>query len=330
MSTQPMAEKVLEMARAYQASCVLAAAVDLEVFNELDGQPKTAAEVASKLKLDFRAATILLDALSALELLAKSGDRYSVPANVADVLTPRGTHSVLPMVLHQANCLRRWSRLPWVVKSGTPQREPSIRGEEADTAAFIAAMHVISGPTAETVVARLGELSFTHVLDVGGGSGTWTIAFLKAVPHATATIFDLPEVIPMARQRVTDAGLAQRVTLVPGDFYADELPAGEDMVWLSAIAHQNSREQNRVLFDKVRRALTPGGTLVIRDIVMDEDHVNPPGGAMFAVNMLAGTERGGTYSLAEYREDLEAGGFGHVELVYRDVWMNSLVRATRL
>jgi hypothetical protein len=303
--------------------------VDLEIFNLLAGGPMTSDAVASKLGTDPRGTTILLDALSALELLAKSEDRYSLPVNVADVLTDGGAHSVLPMVQHQANCLRRWSRLSWVVKTGVPQREPSVRGADADTDSFIKAMHVLSGPTAETVVGRLGTLSFSHLLDVGGASGTWVIAFLRANPTATATIFDLPSVIPMARQRMAEAGLDNRVTLVPGDFYVDPLPIGADFIWLSAIAHQNSREQNRVLFGKIHNALTTGGTLVIRDIVMEDDHVNPPGGAMFAVNMLAGTDGGSTYSLGEYCEDLETGGFGHVQLVYRDVWMNSLVRATR-
>jgi len=149
------------------------------------------------------------------------------------------------------------------------------------------------------------------------------------VPSARAIIFDLPDVIPMARQRLTDAGFIDRVDLVAGNFETDPLPTGADFVWLSAIAHQNSREQNRALFGKIRDALAPGGTLAIRDIVMDEDHVHPPGGALFAVNMLVGTERGGTFSLEEYKADLEAAGFGNVELVYRDAWMDSLIRATR-
>ncbi|MBI4580722.1 MAG: methyltransferase domain-containing protein, partial [Planctomycetes bacterium] len=273
---------------------------------------------------------LLLDALAALGLLTKHGDAYSLPADVAEVLVDRSAHSVLPMVLHQANCLRRWAQLSQVVKIGRPaERRPSLRGEAADTAAFIGAMHTISGPVADAVVGRLAPFSFRHLLDVGGGSGTWTIAFLRQAPRAVATIFDLPDVIALARRRLADAGLAERVKLVPGDFYVDPLPAGADFVWLSAIAHQNSREQNRALFGKIRDALPSAGVLAIRDVVMDDDHVHPPGGAMFAINMLTATEAGGTYSLREYREDLEAAGVGNVELVYRDVWMDSLLRATR-
>jgi SAM-dependent methyltransferase len=323
-------DQVLEMVRSYQSACVLAAAADLEVFNVLQGRSLDANAVAAQIGADPRATTILLDALAALGLLGKEQGRYALPPAVANTLTDQGSHSVLPMVLHQANCMRRWVQLPRVVKSGRPaERQPSIRGEAADTSSFIGAMHTISGPVADTVVRRLSPLSFKHLLDIGGGSGTWTMALLRLDPQARATIFDLPDVIPMARQRLTAEGFMDRVQLVAGDFYADPLPAGADLVWLSAIAHQNSREQNRELFTKIRDALTPGGKLVIRDIVMDEDHVNPPGGALFAVNMLTGTEAGGTFSLGEYREDLESAGFANCELVYRDAWMNSLVSAMR-
>ncbi|HOA71987.1 MAG TPA: methyltransferase [Phycisphaerae bacterium] len=324
------AARVLDIARSFQPACVLAAAADLDVFNVLASRPMNAEEVASAIRGDVRATTILLDALVALELLSKQGDTYALPAELVDVLTDKSPQTVLPMVLHQANCLRRWVQLPQVVRSGRPaERIPSIRGEAADTASFIGAMHAISGPVADTVVGRLGPLSFQCLLDVGGASGTWTMAFLRRVPSARAIIFDLPDVIPMARQRLTDAGFIDRVDLVAGNFETDPLPTGADFVWLSAIAHQNSREQNRALFGKIRDALAPGGTLAIRDIVMDEDHVHPPGGALFAVNMLVGTERGGTFSLEEYKADLEAAGFGNVELVYRDAWMDSLIRATR-
>jgi len=142
-------------------------------------------------------------------------------------------------------------------------------------------------------------------------------------------LFDLPDIIPLARQRLARAGLADRVTLVPGDYNRDELPGGADLAWLSAIAHQNSRQQNRSLYAKIHTALTHGGTLVIRDIVMEPSRTSPPAGALFAVNMLVNTEAGGTFTLAEYSEDLASAGFGRVELLHRDDAMNSLIRAVK-
>jgi hypothetical protein len=126
------------------------------------------------------------------------------------------------------------------------------------------------------------------------------------------------------------AGVRDRVDLVPGDFYEDDLPAGADLAFISAIVHQNSREQNRELFRKVHAALVPGGRILIRDIVMDETRTRPVGGALFAVNMLAGTPRGGTFTLGELREDLEAVGFEAVEQLREDEWMHSVVGARKI
>jgi len=330
MARRWTSDEVLELVRAYQPACVLTAAADLDVFTLLTDGPATATALASKLGADVRATTILLNALVAMELLAEEEGRYAVPPGVADVLSESGARNVLPMVRHQSNCLRRWAQLARVVKTGRPaQRGTSIRGEQADEAAFIGAMHTISAPTAARLIGEMGPPAFRCVLDVGGASGTWTIALLNAVPTASAILFDLPSVVPMARQRLAEAGLSGRVTFVAGDFYVDPLPAGADLVWLSAIAHQNSREQNRELFRKIHAALDPGGSLIIRDIVMDESHTRPAAGAMFAVNMLVGTEAGGTYTFEEYRSDLEAAGFADVRLLRRDPWMDSLIRACR-
>jgi len=331
MSRQWSPDELLNMVRAYHPACVLTAAADLDVFSALNGKEATARELAAQLGSDLRATAMLLDALVAMELLEKRGGKYSVATVVAEILTETGSRSVLPMVRHQANCLRRWVQLSQVVKTGKPaERAASPRGDAADQAAFIGAMHNVSGPIAEKLIAQLSPPRFRHLLDIGGASGTWTIAFCRAMPEATATIFDLPDVIPMARQRRTAEGMAQRVALVGGDFYIDPLPAGADLAWLGAIAHQNSREQNRALFAKVNKALADKGTIMIRDVVMDDSRTRPVYGAMFAINMLVATQGGGTYTFNEFQEDLSAAGFTNVKLLIRDDYMNSVVCANKL
>lgn len=330
MAKQWSAEEVLQAAWSFQRASVLTAAADLNVFTCLHGKPMTADALAGELGTDLRATTILLDALAALEFLTKQGDDYSVPEDLAELLSEKSEKNILPMVRHLANCLSRWSQLAKVTRSGKPaERCASIRGEAADQADFIGAMHNFSAPVAAEVVGRLKPLKFKHVLDIGGASGTWTMAFLDAVPEARATLFDLPDVVAMAEQRLSDAGLSDKVTLVPGDFYTDDLPAGVDLAWLGAICHQNSRRQNRELFAKIHKALTDDGVIVIRDVVMDPSHTSPAGGALFAVNMLVATEGGNTYTFDEYCEDLREAGFDDVTLVHRDEFMNSLVRARK-
>ncbi|MBN1513223.1 MAG: methyltransferase domain-containing protein [Phycisphaerae bacterium] len=324
------ADALMELMRGFQPACVLAAGAELGVFDALADGPASAADVASRTNANPRAVIVLLDALAALDLLVKQGNTYAILPALVDLLTERGERpEVLAMVRHQANCLRRWAQLGRVVHAGEPaERVASVRGPDADQAAFIQAMHAASAGAA-AIIADIGPPAFRHLLDVGGASGTWTIAFLRAMPDAKATLFDLPPAIDQARLRLSEAGLRDRVTLVPGDFYADPLPAGADLAWVSAILHQNSRDQNRDLFRKVADALEPGGRILIRDIVMDESRTRPVAGALFAVNMLTGTPRGGTFTLREIEEDLTRAGFADVTLLRRDEWMNSVVQAVK-
>jgi predicted O-methyltransferase YrrM len=190
-------------------------------------------------------------------------------------------------------------------------------------------MHNVSAPNADQVIHAVQPLQFQHLLDIGGASGTWTIAFLRACSSARATLFDLPHVIAIAQRRVAAAGMEKRVELVPGDFTRDALPPGADLAWVSAIVHQNSRAQNRALFAKVLAALVPGGHIAIRDILMEQDRTRPLAGALFAINMLVATEGGGTFTFAELREDLEAAGFAKVAVMRQDEAMNAVVVARK-
>lgn len=319
-----------QLSRSFQPPCVLFAAAELDLFGSLAGTPFTAAQAAAKLGADPRGTTILLDALTALQLLDKQADRYDVPPSVANLMTAGRPGSQLAMMQHLANCLRNWSHLAEVVKTGRPAaRQPSIRGEAADYAAFIEAMDNVSGPVASKLVADLQPLTFNHLLDVGGGSGTWTIAFLRANPTARATLFDLPKVMPQAQARLQSAGLTNRVTLAPGDFYVDPLPPGADLAWISAIVHQNSQQQNRDLFARVFAALVPRGQILIRDFLMEPSRTTPVGGALFAVNMLANTESGSTFTVEELREDLAAAGFTDAKVLRQEETMHSVLAARK-
>lgn len=326
----PDSRKLLEMANGFRVSCVLGAAAELDLFTVLGSQAMTVEEIAPKLSSGVRGVRMLLDALAALGVLDKREQTYAVPETTRPLLVEDSPRTLLPMVRHMMCVLRSWSQLAAVVRSGEPAaRQASIRGAEADRAAFIAAMHSISAPAADELVGRLMPLEFEHLLDVGGASGTWTLALLRAVPRATATIFDLPDAIQQARERIGRTDFASRVRYVAGDFYADELPGGADFAWVSAIAHQHGREQNRNLYGKVFRALTPGGQIGIRDMLMDASRTVPVDGALFAINMLVNTQTGGTFTFDEFRDDLQAAGFVDVEAKVRSEDMNSVVLARK-
>ncbi len=326
----PNRQTLLEMAESFQGACVLGAAAELDLFSLLADEPATALQVSERIGGDRRCTEILLDAAVSLDLLDKVDGRYSTPEPLVPYLTEGGEETTLPMVRHRMNVLRGWVQLPWMAKSGVPfPRQSSIRGPLADRESFVAAMHSVSGPIADDVIAGWGPPKFTHALDVGGASGSWTLALLRAMPGARATLFDLPDAVGQARERIGPTEFNDRVTLTVGDFYRDELPGGVDLAFVSAIVHQHSREHNRELFCKIHQALEPGGTIAIRDVVMDADHTSPQFGALFAVNMIVNTDSGGTFAFEELAEDLRAAGFVNPQLAVKAEDMSSIVTATK-
>ena len=306
-------EKVLGLARNFMESRILLTAAELDLFSFLAGEPKSAGQATEFAGGPARAMTYLLDALAAMELLEKKDDLYKTPSNLEPFLKANSPDSVLPMILHAAGLWQSWSRLTSLVKGD--ETAPVRKRDAAGLKAFIGAMHAVGAPQADRIVGTLDLSGVKKVLDVGGGSGTYTMAFLKADPEIRGALFDLPDVVAMARERLSQNGLLERVDLVEGDYNRDRLPPGQDLVLLSAIIHQNSPEQNRSLFKKIHDALNHGGRLIIRDHIMNKDRTTPRAGAIFAINMLVNTPGGGTFTLDEIEIWLKEAGFSEIALV---------------
>jgi SAM-dependent methyltransferase len=321
------ADSILSLGRGFMESRILLSAVELDLFTLLAGDPMSAREVAAARNAGLRGTTILLDALAGLGFLVKQDGAYRCSEDVASLLSRDAPGSVAPMLMHSVALWRRWSELTEVVRRGTPAQAAAPEHRERERGAFIGAMHTIGRRMAEEVVVAIGPGPARRLLDIGGASGTYTQAFLEASHGLQATLFDLPPVVELARRRLGGTGLLERITFVAGDFYTDELPGGHDLALLSAIIHQSNAEQNVELYRKAHRALVPGGRLVIRDHVMSPDHTRPARGAVFAVNMLVGTEGGRTYSFEEIQEGLESAGYVRVRQLQADALMSGLVEA---
>jgi predicted O-methyltransferase YrrM len=321
-------EEILKLSRQFMESRILLTAVELNLFTHLAERPSSAEDLAEALDADLRGLTILLDVLAAMGLLAKQQQTYRTPPDIVPFLSDESPRSVLPMILHAAHLWDSWSNLTGIVKGTGPSGPPASATRDSDElSAFIGAMHVVGMPMAQKIVAAVQPGPARNLIDVGGASGTYTIAFLQAAPELKATLFDRPAVIRMAGKSLAEAGMIDRVRLVAGDFYHDELPGGHDLALLSAIIHQNSPEENVELFRKVFHAMVPGGRIVIRDHVMEPDRTEPRDGAIFAVNMLVNTEGGSTYTYEEIRSWLEEAGFAHVRFLKAGEHMDGLVEA---
>jgi predicted O-methyltransferase YrrM len=321
--------KILGKARAFWEARILMTAAELDIFSLLVDAPKTAAQVSRELSSDRRSTEALLNALVALGLVVKTESAFRVEPGFERAFSSSTPETVLPVIRHMAQLWSSWGQLTEIVRRGKPGQSPAfLERDEESISAFIGAMHSIGLGLAQGAVARLDLSGHRNMIDVGGGSGVYTIAVLGAAPQMRATIFDRPLVIEIAQRKLAEQGMIDRVTLASGDFYVDALPGGHDLALLSAIIHQNDAEQNVELYRKVFDALVPGGAIVIRDFIMSEDHTEPADGAFFAINMLVNTPGGSTYSFDEVSGGLEAAGFVDAKLIHRGE-MDSLVTAKR-
>jgi hypothetical protein len=234
------------------------------------------------------------------------------------------------MVLHMSRLWDTWGDLSRMVKKGLRGKRKHVSRMDPETlVAFIGAMDVIGRDLSLEIADSYDLGRYRRLLDVGGASGTYTAAFLRKNPFLRATIFDLGVVIPMARAKIASEGLSERVDLVPGDFYKDDLPGEHDLVLLSAIIHQNDPGQNVALYRKAIAALVPGGAMLIRDHIMDETRTVPSAGALFAINMLVNTRGGSTYTFEEVRSGLAEAGFTDIKLLRTGDRMDCLVEGRK-
>ena len=301
--------------RAFMESRVLLTAIELDAFSAV-GAGATAAAVASARGTDAGATERLLDALVSLGFLEKSGNVFANSPLAARFLAKGSRDDARDALKHNLSLWRRWSTLTEAVRAGhaVGGAEMADRGDDW-TVPFIAAMHRGAAQRAPLVVRAVGTDGVHRMLDVGGGSGAYSIAFARASAALRAEILDLPTVLPIADGHVTEAGLADRVATRAGDLRTDEFGSGYDLVLVSSICHMLGPEENRDLLARAARALAPAGRVVVSDFVLDEDGTGPRQAALFSINMLVGTPSGRSYRESEYTAWLVAAGLADVARV---------------
>jgi (2Fe-2S) ferredoxin/2-polyprenyl-3-methyl-5-hydroxy-6-metoxy-1,4-benzoquinol methylase len=311
-------DELMGMIRGFQESRILLSAIELDVFTAVERRASqaTATSVAAELQTDSRATGMLLNALVALGLLTKQANTFVNAPMVRKFLVAGAPDDARLALRHNLSLWATWSTLTQCVREGHVIRHQEMQERGDDwTAPFIAAMHRNAALRAPLMVRAVGAEGVKRLLDVGGGSGAYAIAFARANPALHAEVFDLAPVVPIAQKHIAEAGLGDRVGTRVGDLRQDALGSGYDLVLLSAICHMLAAHENRDLMRRAFQALAPGGRLVIQDHIMTADKTGPRAGALFAINMLVGTTGGGTYSEDEYAQWLREVGFAQVRLI---------------
>jgi (2Fe-2S) ferredoxin/predicted O-methyltransferase YrrM len=308
-----LSDELEQMIRGYMPSRCILTALELDLFTAVaDGA--TAAQIAAQVNANARAVAMLLNALVSLGLLSKSGDEYQNTPESARFFVQGSRDNHRNGLLHFANIWHNWSTMTEAVRTGT--RVPIDSDDHPEwTHNFITAMDRIAKHRGALVVKALGTAGVRRTLDLGGGSGAYSIAFAKASPTVRCEILDIPEVVPITTAYVNKAGVSTQVSVRPGDMLKGGFGSGYDIIMLNAICHMFSEEQNRDIFRRAHQALAPNGRLVVQEFILNPDKAGPPHSALFSLNMLVGTEAGASYSEPEYTEWMKAAGFSQVSRI---------------
>jgi len=313
---RPDPTQIMELATGYWASAALLAANDLNIFGALSEGPRPAKEVAEACGAPIRAVSMLLDACAGLGLLVKSSDeaaaRYANAPAVAAFLVPGRPGYLGDALRWSADQFALWGNLADSVRRNAPATEPEKHlGEDPEqTRTFVLGMHNRAMGVARGVVPFLDLSGADTLLDVGGGPGTYAALLARKYPGLQVTVLDLPEVTAIARELIAEAGMSERVQTLPGNAVTGDYGTGAyDAVLFSGVLHQMAPDTVRRMLQKARRALKPGGRVIISDIMLEPGKTEPPFATLFSLQMLLSSHEGAVFSADECASWLAEAGF---------------------
>jgi hypothetical protein len=308
-------QQIREQFSAFQNSRILLTAFELEVFSVLDNKTLTSSQIAEMIQCDPKASDRLLNALTVIGFVIKQDHTFRNTEFSMKYLSKQSPDYMSGM-FHINHLWNTWSNLTEAVKTGTAviQTEVDAR-EDIWVKDFIEAMHDRAKSQADSSVARIDLEHVDKVMDIGGGSGAFSMAFVKKKNTLKATIFDLHNVTPLTNTYIRNEGLEGKIDTINGNYLIDDIPTGYDLMFLSAVIHSNSYEENEELVRKCVASLNTGGQLIIQDLIMHEARLFPPRGAIFALNMLVGTGSGDTFTESEVRLWMSNAGLKNITKV---------------
>lgn len=310
----PYRQRFDDMWVSLQDTLTVFCAVDEGIFAHL-ATPATVEEVAQAHGWDGRAARLFLEALLGLGLVVKQGEMYQNSDITQACLVTRSPEDQTAIIQHRYNCLPQWLGLGEALRLGgrSPQEADSARNPE-EVRAFICGMESVARTSAAQLWGQITLEGRSNLLDIGGGPGTYALEALRRYPDLRATVLDLEDVITIAREQAGKAGLDARMEYIPADMTQGPLPRGYDVHLMSNVIHMLGAGQVRSLIGESAQALEPGGLLLVKDFILDDDRKGPAFALRFALHMLVQTKSGQCYTVGELAEWMSDAGLEPVEL----------------
>jgi acetylserotonin N-methyltransferase len=315
---------------------VVSVADEVGTFAALSGRAQDTAALAAELQVDARALGVHLGMLAALGFVERREGLWRATAAARTWLHPEADGYAGPLVRRFAQNQPFHSQLMQTLRTGRKADEYASvsaeweRGEmPPDLAKMITAfMNAHSRASSMAVAQQPLFAGIRSVLDVGGGSGIFSIEMARAHPQLSATVLEIDTICAEADRYIAAAGVGGRVKTHPLNMFTQSWPQGFDAHFFSNIFHDWSDETCRLLARKSFEALPSGGRILLHEILMDDDGCGPLPCMAFSLLMLMGT-KGRQYSLPELRQFLAAAGFIDIEAARTGGGYYSLVSARK-
>lgn len=331
-TAMPSPARIFAALTGYQRTAALKAAIELDLFTGIGAGARTVDALALRCQASPAGVRRLCDALVADGFLTKDGDAYGLTTDAAVFLDGNSPACVGSMVhfLTSRTIVESFERLTDAVRTGGTAlpAEGTMAPEHPVWVQFARAMAPTAGIVAEIMTSLLGPVHGT-VLDVAAGHGLFGVTVAKRNPDARVVALDWKNVLQVARENATLAGVKDRFTELPGSAFETSLGAGHALVLVPNFLHHFDLATCETFLLRVHASLAPGGRVAIVEFVPNEDRVSPPEAAMFGLTMLATTPHGDAWTFAEYERVLRASGFGNVTMHDMPPTPNRLLIAAR-
>lgn len=306
---------LLEISGFFWQTALLHAAVKLDVFTAIGDGQLTASEISRQLSAAPRGLQRLLDALVAMELLLKVDGRYANSPSGQAWLSKDSRQYIGHMIMHHHHLVESWLRLDQAVQTGKPVRSRSSFSKEEWRESFLMGMFNLAMGLAPRLVPQVDLSTRTHLLDLGGGPGTYAIHFCLENPGLRAAVYDLPTTRPFAEKTIQQFKLSDRIHFIDGNYLNDPIEGHYDAAWLSHILHGEGPEECRLIIQKAVDALDPQGIIIIHEFILNNSMDGPLFPALFSLNMLLGTDAGQSYSEQQLTDMLLAAGIKNIRRI---------------
>lgn len=319
---QPTPMLFFETIRGFHNAFAVKAAVELDLFTAIGKGSSSVAEITASCSVaSERGIRILCDHLAVLGFLTKTDGHYRLTQDSAACLDSRSPAYIGRAVrfLMHGDQFENFRQLAETIRTGKQAGHSHLDPEDPIWMDFARGMAPMMFPAAQTIAQELqpalAGIPQPKILDIAASHGTFGIMLAQQHPKAEVYALDWANVLEVAQENARKAGIASRYHLIPGSAFDAEIGSGYDVVLITNFLHHFEPATNESLLKKFHAAMNPGGQLVILEFVPDEQRLSPPPAALFALVMLANTDRGDAYTFAELERMCGHAGFRDMRLI---------------